>query len=256
MQVAAIYDIHGNLPALEAVLQEIHDEVVDSIVVGGDVVAGPLPSETLALLRSLSIPTHFIHGNAEAELIRYLAGQPPGGLSERADEEARWVAQVLSPADKQFVASWSSTVELEIDGWGNVLFCHATPTSNITVFTRMTPEEKLLHIFENLTASLVVCGHTHMPFDRTIGGVHVVNAGSVGLPFGRTGADWLLIDKDLEFRHTDYNTAEAAERIRQSHYPQAEDFATNNVLQAPSEAEAMQMLAWLERQQAESQVGL
>ena len=151
MQVAAIYDIHGNLPALEAVLQEIHDEAVDSIVVGGDVVAGPLPSETLALLRSLSIPTHFIHEGAPIfifELARYLAGQPPGGLSERADEEARWVAQVLSPEDKQFVASWSSTVELEIDGWGHVLFCHATPTSNITVFTRMTPEEKLLHIFK------------------------------------------------------------------------------------------------------------
>ncbi|MCB0209338.1 MAG: metallophosphoesterase family protein [Anaerolineae bacterium] len=250
MRVAAIYDIHGNLPALEAVLEDIYNEAVDCIVVGGDVVAGPLPSETLALLQSVTSPTYFIHGNAEAELLRYLAGEAPGGLSERADDEARWVAQVLSPEEKQFVASWSATVTLDIDGWGDVLFCHATPNSNITVFTAMTPEEKLLPLFSELTASLVVCGHTHMPFDRTIGGVRVINAGSVGMPFGRTGADWLFIDTDLDFRHLDYNATAAAERIRQSAYPQAEDFAAHNVLQAPSKEDAMKMLAWVESKQA------
>ncbi|MFZ1398175.1 MAG: metallophosphoesterase, partial [Candidatus Promineifilaceae bacterium] len=91
MRIAAVYDIHGNLPALEAVLSEIVKESVDCIVVGGDVVAGPLPNESLQLLQSLDIPTQFIRGNAESELLRHLAGEPPGGLSERANEEARWV---------------------------------------------------------------------------------------------------------------------------------------------------------------------
>lgn len=250
MRVATLYDIHGNLPALEAVLHEIEGETVDAIVVGGDVVAGPLPSETLALLQNIGIPTYFIRGNAESELFRCLAGEEPGGLSERANREAYWVAQTLTPEHKQIISRWSKTVELQLNGWGNVLFCHATPESDILVFTQLTPEEKLLPLFEHLNVSLVVVGHTHMQFDRTIGSVRVVNAGSVGLPFGRTGADWLLLDTDIQFRHTDYDVAQAAEQIRQSNYPQAEDFAANNVLQTPSKSQALEMLSQLEAIQA------
>ncbi|MCG8351992.1 MAG: metallophosphatase family protein [Chloroflexales bacterium] len=252
MRAAALYDVHGNLPALEAVLHDLSDAKVDCIVVGGDVVAGPMPSETLALLQSVGIATHFIRGNAESELLRYLAGKEPGGLSARANEEARWLAQTLMPEHKNFVSLWSTTLELEIGGLGRVLFCHATPNSDIEVFTRLTPEEKLAPIFENLTVSLVVCGHTHMQFDRRIGGMRVVNAGSVGMPFGKTGADWLLLDTDIEFRHANYDLTEAAERIRQSNYPQAEDFAANNLLQTPSEAQALDMLSLLEVRQAQN----
>ncbi|MEM8531555.1 MAG: metallophosphoesterase family protein [Chloroflexota bacterium] len=250
MRVAAIYDIHGNLPALEAVSQEISNEAVDAIAVGGDVVAGPLPSETLTCLQHVDIPIHFIHGNAESELLRYLENGEPGGLSERANNEARWVAQTLTSEHQQFVSQWSMTLELDVDGLGTVLFCHATPSNDIDVFTRLTPEEKLLPIFEHLNVSLVVCGHTHMQFDRTIAGVRVVNAGSVGMPFGRTGADWLMIETDVIFRHTDYDAMDAAERIRQSGYPSAEEFATNNVLQAPTEEIALQMLSQIEARQA------
>lgn len=159
MRIAALYDIHGNLPALEAVLQEISNEVADAIVVGGDVVAGPLPSETLTRLQNVDIPIHFIHGNVESELLRHLAGEAPGGLSERANDEARWLAQTLTPEHQQFVAQWPMTFELDVDGLGKVLFCHATPRNDIDVFTRLTPEEKLVPLFENLNVSLVVCGH-------------------------------------------------------------------------------------------------
>jgi diadenosine tetraphosphatase ApaH/serine/threonine PP2A family protein phosphatase len=210
-----------------------------------------MPSETLTLLQSVSITTHFIRGNAEAELLRYWAGEEPGGLSERANEEARWLAQILMPEHKQFLSRWPATLELELDGQGRVLFCHATPCSDTQVFTRLTSEEKLAPIFGNLTVSLVVCGHTHMQFERRIGGVRVVNAGSVGMPFGKTGSDWLLLDTEIELRHTDYNMTEAAARIRQSNYPQAEDFAANNVLQMPSEDQALAMLSLLEMRQAQ-----
>lgn len=250
MRIAAVYDIHGNLPALEAVLSEIVKESVDCIVVGGDVVAGPLPNESLQLLQSLDIPTQFIRGNAESELLRHLAGEPPGGLSERANEEARWVAEVLSPENKQFVASWGQTVRLLVTGWGHVLFCHATPHSDITVFTKLTPEEKLHPLFAPVSESVVICGHTHMQFDRKIGNKRVLNAGSVGMPFGDTGAYWLLLDSEVTFRHTQYDLTEAAVRIQQSSYPHAEAFAANNILQSPTETQALAFLSQLEAAQA------
>jgi diadenosine tetraphosphatase ApaH/serine/threonine PP2A family protein phosphatase len=148
----------------------------------------------------------------------------------------RWQAHLLSPEDERLLASWPKTLRVEIPGAGNVLFCHATPRDENETFTRLTPEELLLPVFEGLDAGLIVCGHTHMQFDRMIGRTRVVNAGSVGMPFGRPGADWLLLAPDVQLRHTDYDLMRAAERIRASGYPQAQDFAERNVLRPPSAA--------------------
>jgi putative phosphoesterase len=254
VRIAAIYDIHGNPSALEAVLQAIKEKEVDLIVVGGDVVAGPLPVETLTLLQRITVPTHFLLGNAESDVIRHIAGKDINGLSERANEEARWVTQQLSAGHKQFLSNWTLTLQLKTDTFGNILFCHGTPCSNIEIFTYLTSEEKLASIFEYLSASVVVCGHTHIQFERTIGTVRIFNAGSVGMPFGRTGADWLLIDTEITFIHTDYDVNEAAERIRQSNYPQAEDFVVNNVLHAPSEKKMLELLTQMEVNQAKTRV--
>src|SRR6185436_13016266 len=84
-------------------------------------------------------------------------------------------------------------------------------------------------------AAMVVCGHTHMQFDRTVGRTRIVNAGSVGMPFAAPGAYWLLLGPDVQLRHTHYDLSRAADRIRASGYPQAEQFAANNVLQPPPE---------------------
>jgi putative phosphoesterase len=250
MRIAAIYDIHGNLPALEAVLAGIKQEAVDQIVVGGDVVAGPMPVESLNLLQNSGIPTHYIHGNAESEVLRHLAGKPINGLSPQAEGIAKWVGGELTAVQKQFIATWPTTYQIDVNGIGTVMFCHATPQNDISVFTKLTPETKLLPIFQDLPASMVVCGHTHMQFDRTVGNVRVVNAGSVGMSFGKTGAFWLLIDKTLSFKQTDYDRIHAADRIRQTSYPQAENFAANNVLNAPTEEQALNLLSNLEAQQA------
>jgi putative phosphoesterase len=241
MRVAAIYDIHGNLPALEAVLQDIRQAGVDRIVVGGDVLPGPLPIETLACLRALDIPVQFIHGNGDREVLAHGAGVEAGALPEPVREVLRWTARQLDPGHEQWLASWPATLRIEIDGLGQVLFCHATPRSDTEIFTRITPEESLLPIFEGLDLSMVICGHTHMQFDRTIGGVRVVNAGSVGMPFGEPGADWLLLGPGVELRHTPYDLAKAAERIRGTEYPQAQEFAANNVLRPPSEREMLEL---------------
>jgi putative phosphoesterase len=238
MRVAAIYDIHGNLPALEAVLQEFHQAEVDCVVVGGDVVPGPMPRETLACLLSLDIPVQFIQGNGEVAVLAQMSGMDPGPLPAQALEAVRWNAQQLTPEHQRLLASWPKTLQLNIDGLGRVLFCHATPRNENECFTRLTPEDRLLPIFQGLDVSLVVCGHTHMQFDRSIGGVRVVNAGSVGMPFGEPGADWLLLGPRVQLQHTDHDLAKAAARIRGTSYPQAEEFAARYVLQPPS-AEAM-----------------
>jgi diadenosine tetraphosphatase ApaH/serine/threonine PP2A family protein phosphatase len=141
------------------------------------------------------------------------------------------------------ISSWPVTFRIEIGGLGEVLFCHATPRSDTEIFTRLTPEERLLSVFEGMNVPLVVCGHTHMQFDRMVGTIRVVNAGSVGMPFGLPGADWLLLGPDVELRHTAYDLTQAAERIRETKYPQAEDFAARNMLQPPSEEEMLKLFA-------------
>jgi putative phosphoesterase len=246
MRVAAIYDIHGNLPALEAVLQEIRRAEVDHVVVGGDVVPGPMPRETLTCLLNFDIPVQFIRGNGEAAVLAHMAGTDPGNLPEQAREAVRWTAQQLHPEDERLLASWPDTLRLELRGSGEVLFCHATPRSDTEMFTRLTPEDRLLPVFQGLDVSMVVCGHTHMQFDRTIGGIRVVNAGSVGMPFGEPGAYWLLLGPDLQLRRTPYNLTEAAERIRDTDYPQAQDFAARHVLQPPSEGAMLEAFTRVE----------
>lgn len=123
------------------------------------------------------------------------------------------------------LATWPKTHWLEIGGLGTVLFCHSTPRSETEVFTRLTPEALLVPLFDRLGASVMVCGHTHMQFDRMIGGTRVVNAGSVGMPFGEPGAYWVALGPEVQLRHTPYNLGQAAERVRATSYPQASEFA-------------------------------
>jgi putative phosphoesterase len=243
MRVAAIYDIHGNLPALEAVLQEIRDEKVDQIVVGGDVLPGPMPRESLECLRNLDAPAHFIYGNGEVAVLQQMSGTEPTAVPQAFRSIIRWTAEQLCREHQEWLSKWPKTLTLEIAGLGPVLFCHATPQNENDIFTRLTPDERLLPLFENLNTAVVVCGHTHMQFDRTIGHTRVVNAGSIGMPFGAPGAHWLLLGRDIQFRHTAYNLANAAERIRSTAYPQAQDFAARNILNPPTEKEMLDVFS-------------
>jgi predicted phosphodiesterase len=246
MRVAAVYDIHGNLPALEAVLEEIRQAEVDHVVVGGDVVPGPAPVDTIDCLLGLDIPVRFIQGNGEVAVLARMAGRDPGALPEQAREVVCWTAEQLPSEYERLLMSWPKTLRLEIPGFGETLFCHATPRDENECFTRLTPEERLVPLFEGLGVFLVVCGHTHMQFDRTIGRVRVVNAGSVGMPFGAPGAYWLLLGPDVQLRHTPYDLTKAADRIRATNYPQARDFAARNVLQPPTEEEMLEVLSRVE----------
>jgi len=122
-----------------------------------------------------------------------------------------------------------------------VLFCYSTPRSETEAFTRLRADDRLLSLFEPLGVTVLVCGHTHMQFDRMIGTTRVVNAGSIGMPFGEPGAYWLLLGPDIQLRRTLYDFSQAAKRVREAGYPQADDFAVQSVLTPPSEEKMLEV---------------
>ena len=193
MAVAALYDIHGNLAALDAVLAEIPGDV--TILVGGDICAGgEQPSEVLTRLRGLGDGVVWLRGNADRELHPEETGLAPPEFLEQARSQLR----------EEEIGFLHELPETQIiDG---VLYCHASPRNDLDIFTERTPEERIAFLFDGLDVSTVVCGHTHTQFGRTVGGVRVVNAGSVGAPYeDQPGAYWLL---DLAHRRTPYDGAE------------------------------------------------
>ena len=241
MRVAALYDIHGNLPALEAVLRDVRAASVDRVLVGGDVVCGPMSRDVLERLLALNVPIDFIAGNAEAAVLSEMDGTPTP-FPESIREVVLWDAQQLSDY-RDALANWPKTLTMRLDDGGDVLFCHATPRDDTEIFLRSTPEHVLLPIFDAARVPLVVCGHTHMQFDRMIGRTRVVNAGSVGMPFQEPGAYWLLLGPAIELRRTTYDLRAAADRIRATPYPQAEHFAMNHVLAPPTRRAMEEMFA-------------
>ena len=198
--IATLYDIHGNLAALEAVLAEMPD--VATIVIGGDIVApGPQPAETLELLRELDARVRWLRGNADRELDPNEPGLAPPGTFDAARE-------ALSDEQMSYLVGLPPTVQI-----GRTLYCHASPRNDLDIFTERTPEEQIAFLFADVDADVVVCGHTHMQFDRTIAGKRVVNSGSVGRPYGdEPGAFWTL---DLEPRRTEYAGMPAPEMNRE-----------------------------------------
>lgn len=216
--VAVLNDIHGNLPALESVLADLDTEPVDAIVCGGDVLWGPYQSECLALLRSRD--ARFLTGNSERDVLAAI------------DDQYAWCAARLSDEERQFVAAWPATINLEIERLGRVLFCHGSPRSDEEMLTILTPEPAAAEALAGVDADLVVIGHTHHQFDRQIGTRRLVNAGSVGLPYeGEAGAYWALLGPDVTFRQSHYDVAAAAERLRASGMPGFDDLLPESLLQ-------------------------
>src|SRR5437763_2097804 len=207
-RVAALYDVHGNLPALEAVLAELDADV---IVVGGDVAAGPWPAETLERLLALGDRVRWIRGNADRELARPSESTEEGGPPPQL---MSWMRERLSQDQLDFLGSLPLTETVDVDGTGRVLFCHATPRSDDELLTRISEEARWRSALEGIDADVVVCGHTHVQFDRRFGDVRLVNAGSVGMPYEtHPGAYWLAIGPDVRHRRTDYDTEETAHDI-------------------------------------------
>jgi predicted phosphodiesterase len=208
-RVAVVSDIHGNLPALEAVLAEVGAEEVDRVVVAGDVLWGPFQSECIAALRRAD--ALFVRGNCERDV---LAG---------ADASSEWCREQLTSEELGLVVDWPATLELDVDGLGTVLVCHATPRSDTENVTPSTPDETVAESLAGVAAEAVVGGHTHVQGERRVSGrPPLVNAGSVGLPYqGEQGAFWVLLGPGVELRRTPYAGDAALEALAGSGFPDA-----------------------------------
>jgi putative phosphoesterase len=213
MRVAALSDIHGNLPALEAVLADVEREEVDAIVVAGDSVSGPWPAEVFDLLREVG--ARIVRGNADRlDVIRRFNG-----------DLGAWNERHLGPERLAVVEEWPIVLELDVDGLGTVLVCHATPESDEPIYTRITPDAEVVALLGTVRADVLVCGHTHMQYDRPLSsGLRLVNPGSVGMPYeGAPGAYWAILGPDVEFHRTTYDVQSAAAEIDARGVPVRED---------------------------------
>src|SRR5918993_291646 len=199
--VAVLCDIHGNAPALEAVLAELRADPPDAVVIGGDVAAGPMPNEVLAALRALPWPVHFLRGNADRVLVMAYDGEAPEYIrAHPLWASDRWTAARLPREDRDWLTTLPPLVRLEVGALGEVLFCHGTPRSDEERVTVFTPQPRLAAVLATAGAPLVVCRHTPPQFDPSAGGGagRLLRRGAVA-PAEEDGVDEER--EDLEERH-------------------------------------------------------
>ena len=235
-RVAVLSDIHGVLPALEAVLAEPDVATADLIVLTGDLAAGPQPVEVLDLLTSLGDRACWVRGNADRELVEARAGQPS------PIDVSNWAAGQLREDQLARLAALPLTVQLTVTGLGEVLFCHATPGDDEEVVLVDSRLDRWAEVFAGLPPEVgtVVCGHTHMPFTRLVDRRLVVNPGSVGMPYGGAGAWWALLGPGAQLRRTAYDVDAACARVSAaSSFPDAAAWADEYLRSRNSDVDAL-----------------
>jgi predicted phosphodiesterase len=236
-KIAVLSDIHGVLPALEAVLAEPDVAGADHIVALGDVAAGPQPCEVLDLLLRLGPRVSCVSGNADRELVAFR--RDGRALHEPIDS---WAAQQLREDHLDWLSGLPLSVTMSIDGLGVVYFCHATPRSDEEIILVDSRLARWNEVFGELSSvcRTVVCGHTHMPFARLAGGRMVINPGSVGMPYGRPGAHWALLGPGVELRRTEFDLDWACARtVEESNYPGIAEWAEYFIKARATDAEAL-----------------
>ena len=239
MRIATLCDIHGNLPALEAVLAEVELLDVDAIVIGGDVVPGPFMAETVDRLRALGDRGRFVMGNGDREVVEaFDEGLRPEDAEQGFKRFTAWCAARIDRSQRDFLAAFEPVVSLPVDDLGPVLFCHGSPRSDTEIITQVTPPERLRPMLENAAEATVVCGHTHHQFALGADGRTVLNAGAVGMPYqGAAAAFWLLLGPDVQMRRTDYDIDGALEALRATGAPDIDEIMLRESLIEPARAE-------------------
>jgi predicted phosphodiesterase len=236
MRVAALYDIHGNLPALTAVLAEVEEAEPDVVVVGGDIALGPMPRETLELLLTLGERALFVRGNCDRLMNEEIT---EGGLNA---DRTRWSADQLERGQRAWLAALPDTQTVDVEGLGPTLFCHGSPRSDDEILTAISPDLRVAEAVKGVSEETVMCGHTHVQFDRMVADKRLMNAGSVGMPYeSLPGAYWALLGPGVDLRRTDFDREAAAEAIGATTFPDAREFAAANVLTVPSGQEATEI---------------
>ena len=253
MRVAVLADIHGNLPALQAVLRDVAAVGADAVVLNGDIADGPMPAQTLDCLEEMGERAIWVRGNSDRSLAAAFDGtfQPSGLSTNPPADYFTWCAERIGQAHRDRLASLPLTVTLDIDGLGPVAFCHGTARDDNEFILVDSPIEHYQAAFASVTEPTVVLGHTHMPFDRLADRRRFLNPGSVGLSYGHAGAAWALLGPDVTLRNTLYESQTAAATLLASarDLPGIE-FITGNVGAAASDAEALAAFRESVRQQA------
>jgi predicted phosphodiesterase len=231
MRVAVLSDIHGHLPALDAALADVAGAGVDRIVVTGDIAAGPMPVPVLERLLGLGGQVVWVRGNGDRELYEPMPDPP--------DPIVPWAAAQLSDALRAHLAGLPLTVTLDLDGLGPTLFCHATPRNDTEVALVDSALARWAEVLADRPEETVVLGHTHMPFARLANRKLVVNPGSVGMPYGRSGAHWAVLGPGVELRRSSYDVPAACEVLRAGGYPGIEKWLDAYVRQTFGDDEAL-----------------
>jgi predicted phosphodiesterase len=240
---AVLYDIHGNLPALDAVLEDVRRAEVEAIVVGGDVFPGPMAAESLDRLLGCGISVIKVRGNGERTVLECREGGVSDKLPPAARAAIEWHAAHLGPRHEKVLKSFLPAIPLMVPGTGRVLFVHATQRSDTDIFTERTPDEVLRRVFAGADTDVVLCGHTHIQFDRRVDDLRIVNAGSVGMPFDGPGACWALIDGGVTLMRTTYDIDAAATMVCRTSYPGAAEFADRYILKPPTREATLDLYA-------------
>jgi putative phosphoesterase len=234
-RIVVLADIHGVLPALEAVLAEPDVAAADVIVLAGDIASGPQPVETLDLLVGLGDRAVWVRGNADRELVEMARGSFEG---DPPDEISPWAAARLRADQVELLAGLPTTVTI-----GDTLFCHATPRDDEEMVLVDSPISRWADVLSGVPQEIrtVVCGHTHMPFARQVDRRLVVNAGSVGMPYGAPGASWaLLTPSGVQLRRTALDPTAADRLASDSAYPGIESWLDEYLRSNYSDTEALE----------------
>lgn len=226
MKVAIISDIHGNLYALDRVLQEVEREQPDQTVCLGDVIAfGPQPREVLNRIRALGCPV--VMGNCDDIFVHWPLPEEEGLIYA----QAKWAAEQLTPDDRGLMASFQPTVSLPLGAGQSLLCFHGSPRSNTEIILATTPDEELSEILSGNEATVMIGGHTHLQMVRRMPGTLVANAGSIGMPSNPENrsvfvpwAEWAMIESSgaglsVSLRRTPLDAAEMAAQAEGSSMP-------------------------------------
>jgi predicted phosphodiesterase len=208
--LALLYDVHGNLPALEAVLEDASEAGASRYLLGGDyALFGGWPLETVTRLRELE-NARWIRGNGE----RWTAGLDDPPPDNPVVSGA--IAAARRALGAELVASMGELVALSEDR--DALICHGSPPSDVRSFLP-EPADDEAELLAGVRHTRLIFGHTHLPFRRVsaVGGIELVNPGSVGMPFdGDTRAAYALIHPDhtVEHRRVEYDSSATIARLR------------------------------------------
>ncbi len=209
VSIAVISDIHGNVPALAAVLEDLERVAPDEILVGGDLVGrGPEGSRVAQRIATLGWPC--VRGNHEDYLLSFRHGRVPDDWLEADHWSAsRWMAADLTDEDEKFIDSLPMTITSEL--CPELRLVHGSPRSNNEGIGPWNADQEIERHLGRIEEPLLVCAHTHRPMIRRFDSGLVLNVGSVGLPFNRDRrAQYALLHRnaagwEVELRQVEYD---------------------------------------------------